>query len=1122
MRLHRLTITGVGPFPGTETIDFDRFADSGRFLLTGPTGSGKTTIIDAIVFALYGDVADSDGSSKQRIRSTLVTPTAPSEVELVFSTSAGVYRIARTPEYMRPKRRGSGTTRQNASVKLWRLSAPDGKALSEPITRVGEVDSELRRIVGLKRTQFTQTVVLPQGKFAQFLRAESKQRHDLLRDVFGTSIFDRMQEALRSRGRSLEQRAESARQTLRARAEVLAPLLHDAEPEASAAPGDAASSSPGDGPAGNAEVVESPDAHASSPGDSGTPATLPPSPATRLEALVAARVPDAEAIASIGHAAVQAAQAAAEPARQALEMAGITRQEAADAVNAAIALQDRLDRRARLVAEQQQLDACAAQDAADAARADAARRATSVLPVLTRAQDSARSAHEARELAVAVLEENRPPAAEQSVPGPQSPTDAPETDNCSRQTNADAAATITAAEYEPALASLNELAPLIPNADSISPDGPDDPMALPVLDALTQSARTITARSHALRTRAGTLSAVVELENGLSSRTQEAEAAQQRLAADQDNAEDVAAQLAQRPGLQVELETSLAAARAAQARLPELGVQRDACVERLDASRRADALTARIAAAHDAVEAATAAARDANALVSQQREAWISATAGSIVTELVAGQPCPVCGSTEHPAPAVPGQGTVSRADVQAAEAAQRQADAELAAQVKSHEALVAEQTTARTAAGQASTAELIQALEAAQRELDAAQQAAAPVPELESRLGDFTRVTEQLRDQLDQRRAELARDRARLDSQVEALSRDRERCRTAQGGHDSVAAHMRALSEAAEAAGQLADLLTRTSETARTVVHDRAELADAIAQAGFVSAAAASAAYLTGPELAALEQKVAEAAARRERVRHGLTQDETIASLTGQETADVEGARRRLATAESTYHAAMAAREQARSRLNRVQEAADAVNDAATALTAVVEDSAALWEVVAVASGYNDSATPLATWVLLERFKEVLVFANQRLSQMSAGRYELVHVDDEAGSRSRTDRGLGLGVIDRFSDSGVRDPKTLSGGETFYVSLSLALALADVVTAESGGVSMETLFIDEGFGSLDPETLQNVLAELGRLQAGGRTVGIVSHVEELRRQVADRIEITRSPSGSKLRVIAS
>ncbi|WP_180272182.1 AAA family ATPase, partial [Actinomyces ruminis] len=380
MRLHRLTITGVGPFRGTETIDFDRFTGSGRFLLTGPTGSGKTTIIDAIVFALYGQVADSDGSSKQRIRSTLVAPTAPSEVELVFSTSAGIYRVLRTPEYLRPKRRGNGTTKQNASVKLWRLSAPDGPPVTEPITRIDEAGREIRRIVGLDREQFTQTVILPQGKFAQFLRATSDERHELLRDVFGTGIFDAMQEELRARRRSVEQQIQAARTALRARADVLAPLL-----PAPGAPSPAIGASTHDAPTvpGVGAPPSIPDAESAAPAD----VTEPAPPAARLEALVTAAAPDTTAIIAVGEEAVAAARAAAVPAEEALRAADDTRREAAAALDVARALQERLDRRARLLDEQQQLDAAAAQDAEAAARLDAARRAEPVARALTRAQE---------------------------------------------------------------------------------------------------------------------------------------------------------------------------------------------------------------------------------------------------------------------------------------------------------------------------------------------------------------------------------------------------------------------------------------------------------------------------------------------------------------------------------------------------------------------------------------------------------------------------------------------------------------------------------------------------------------------------------------------------------------
>jgi len=198
-----------------------------------------------------------------------------------------------------------------------------------------------------------------------------------------------------------------------------------------------------------------------------------------------------------------------------------------------------------------------------------------------------------------------------------------------------------------------------------------------------------------------------------------------------------------------------------------------------------------------------------------------------------------------------------------------------------------------------------------------------------------------------------------------------------------------------------------------------------------------------------------------------------------------------------------------------------DGVEQAATAYEEAAGSSADLIRVANLARGENEAGTPLATWVLQARFEEVLVFANERLSQMSSGRYELIRVAEETSQRRRR-KGLGLAVVDHLGDERTRDPRTLSGGETFYVSLSLALALADVVSAESGGVSLETLFIDEGFGTLDADTLQMVMAEIDHLRAGGRTVGIVSHVAELRDQIAERIAVRRIASGgSTLKVTA-
>ncbi|WP_043656049.1 SbcC/MukB-like Walker B domain-containing protein, partial [Cellulosimicrobium cellulans] len=167
-----------------------------------------------------------------------------------------------------------------------------------------------------------------------------------------------------------------------------------------------------------------------------------------------------------------------------------------------------------------------------------------------------------------------------------------------------------------------------------------------------------------------------------------------------------------------------------------------------------------------------------------------------------------------------------------------------------------------------------------------------------------------------------------------------------------------------------------------------------------------------------------------------------------------------------------------------------------------------------ALASGTGDNAhaLSLATFVLVQRFEDVVAAANERLAEMSSGRYELVRSATREDVRAHK-RGLAMKVLDHVTER-ERDPRTLSGGETFYVSLCLALGLADVVTAEAGGIELGTLFVDEGFGSLDPETLEAVLAALGRLRAGGRVVGVVSHVEALKQSVAERVEVRRLPGG--------
>jgi exonuclease SbcC len=192
MRLERLRFAALGPYAGEHLIDFEMLGGSGLFIIEGPTGAGKSTILDAIVFALYSDVAG-EGSDKQRLRSGFADQGSESFAEVEFSSSSGRYRVRRTPEYLRSRRRGEGADVEVAStIQVWRSTGEQGWELVSGRHREAEI--EIVRAVGLDKGQFLQTVVLPQGEFARFLRAKSAERQAILEQVFATSVFARLQE----------------------------------------------------------------------------------------------------------------------------------------------------------------------------------------------------------------------------------------------------------------------------------------------------------------------------------------------------------------------------------------------------------------------------------------------------------------------------------------------------------------------------------------------------------------------------------------------------------------------------------------------------------------------------------------------------------------------------------------------------------------------------------------------------------------------------------------------------------------------------------------------------------------------------------------------------------------
>ncbi|MDR1634792.1 MAG: SMC family ATPase [Bifidobacteriaceae bacterium] len=975
MRLHRLEFAGIGPFAGEHSISFTDLTASGLFLLEGPTGAGKSTLIDALVFALYGSLADNGGYD--RLRSDHAGADQESFVDLVYEVGAGIYRIRRTPRYEKAKRRGEGTTTRQATAHLWQLATPEDKTGQLLATKVEESGAEVLRSIGLSREQFVQTVVLPQGQFASFLKAENEQRRVLLQRIFGTELYQRLAEELRNR-----------RAAAGAVQQEIATDLRNAAVGLAKAAGVTAEQS--DQLAQLAGIVaKEPEA-----------TELLESSESIWHAALSGAV-DARHVAVDAVAASQRAQDLAAKSRTQAELAATRR--------------DLLGRLAALEA-----DSPRRQAAAEAVRA--ARRAGPAIPALDSARDAAAASAKARELADGLgLADG---AAEESV----------------------------------------------------------------LQEALQQ------ALEHSRRL-SEQLDAARELERA-AAREQAAVAA-----------------LEQATGDFQEAQTAADAAGRALARQAELGPSAKEAVERaaqqVAVVKEYGQAAAALAAAQTQLELAKRAYGEAQQTESRLRELRLAGLAGEMAAALEPGQPCPVCGAVEHPAPAALAQDHASRDQVAQAET--------------SREAAESAYEDAARAANQAK--DLVSRLEGGGGQADPAQAKHA--------LGAARKVRDQLGDP--------HKLKAALEQAQANLERTREAAETAQAAakaaHDQVVATksradgatIDAAAAALAAAQTEADLARQRLQAAQRLA-SATELAEltaqgaqrALVEAGFASAEEARAAALPPAEIEHMQASLEKLAGEETSLRQRLAEP-SLAQVSGDPDALAEAAAQAAAAATTAEAAAREAAEAAALAEGKAQSTGQAVAEIRAAqerLACAQAESAALARVADLANSgqANLRDVDLPTYVLIRRFEEVIDAANARLGPMSDGQYLLERSDTKEATRKRR-TGLALRVMDN-STGQARDPRTLSGGETFYVSLALALGLADVVTAEAGGISLETLFVDEGFGSLSDEALESVLTQLNRIRAGGRVVGLVSHVEALKQAIPDRIEVRPSrQGGSTLRV---
>lgn len=501
------------------------------------------------------------------------------------------------------------------------------------------------------------------------------------------------------------------------------------------------------------------------------------------------------------------------------------------------------------------------------------------------------------------------------------------------------------------------------------------------------------------------------------------------------------------------------------------------------------------------------------------REARLDSMAGEIALALAVGACCPVCGSAEHPHKARPAADAPDAAAEKAAlravddaKATEHLRDLEVRDLVAARDRLTEALTEALTGAPGDVTLDELQSqradVEAELAPLAASRGGRAGA----SRPLDPAQLDEQLR-ALDRRSAEAA---ARIDALTTECAELRATLDEALQGTDCRDLDTLLATHEAQLASERAALGALDALAAAGSAHDEARgaLERASAEAGFDSPEVAAAAVLPDAEVERLTRAVRTHEQRLAAVREvlGAPGADELAMVPPP---DLPPLVRAHADALAALARTRGKVEHLDLRVTRLAALRTQLDGALQAWAPLREDLEVTVRLAAFVEGKapdNRLKMRLSAYVLAYRLGQVVAAANQRLASMSDQRYSLVHTGDRGAGETRG--GLSLLVRDDWSGE-TRDPATLSGGETFVVSLALALGLADVITHEVGGAALDTLFVDEGFGSLDADTLDDVMDTLDALRDGGRVVGVVSHVAELRDRIPTQLVVTKSRSGS-------
>lgn len=1020
-----LTIEAFGPYRDSVTLDFNELQNHSMFLISGPTGAGKTSILDAMVYALYGEPSG-EVRKTDAIRSDFAEPQHMTRVDFSFAIGEAQYRVERLPKQLVAKKRGTGMREQNASATVYEMKEGEWKVIA---TSAAAIRDTIQRIIGFRKDQFLQVVLLPQGEFRKLLVASTSEREELLHTLFRTELYRRLQDALKS---AYDEAKSGIEDNVTKQSALLQSIPHDEE--------------------------------------------IPVLTIEHVRELLKDR----------------------EPHRDTLV---VERDKAVDVVDQFNTLRNEW---ALYNQVQQSLI-----------------EATNKLDLVKEKEEARSSLHEKVQFLTGLTpsyELYKQLGDKQAVL------------KTLKMALSDAKKSVEAAtQHESKCTEAYEV--LASHAETI------------------QAKRTTLAQLRQQSEKFDELALLNQELNILKSKleTQDREKSEAKLQAQHKLVADLEAELVEvRKQFQVNSK-ALESIPHIQEQLSQLQRYSELLSEKQKAQNDIDAKEESLATLDESVKNSTVRLERLEHLMAEGR-------AFELVHLVVDNEPCPVCGSTEHPQLASKPELYPTKEEIEAARAVRDGALQKRASEI-----------------GQKET------LSIRLHELD--EQVKDQVSKLKLHIADFSEDTfdstqQDLSSQMNRLTA-LRKDTEQLSEIITKNEHDliegKDKLAKLEIGHNELLNNLHdvaiQISSVQAKVDGLSKILPTTDLDAwhKQIESLETEINTYDEQLKLCKSSLDAAKEQLNAKRGRLEILFAQVQEETKNLDGfyqdyvkslqsiSVSEDDFIDALGDYKALDafrteLHALDEAFSTAQAVYDAAL---KHAQSLIEPSDTVSDEVYDTAVEKRDNLVGSLAAWdketkhiettlasleelekamsearEEITFLSRLNDLANggeqgfknvTFERYVLGAILDEVVYAANLRLQKMSRSRYSLERSDYTGGGRGK--QGLDLAVMDAFTGQS-RPANTLSGGETFLASMALALGLADVIQSYAGGIHMDTMFIDEGFGTLDPDTLELAMETLVQLQSSGRLIGMISHVPELKTRIPAHLEVTRGDDGSTAKFV--